>query len=99
MDQSNAFPPPPPSPHATNSPIIIRNRNQIMSPSLILKEDIVDATGGGYWERVGGTSGSNLPCQRSLHAGAVWHDLFLVFGGYVRLCDHFRKLFSVYIFE
>ena len=34
------------------------------------------------WERVEAAPGSNVPCQRSLHAAAVWKDQFLVFGGY-----------------
>lgn len=37
----------------------------------------------GFWERVPiAVSSSMLPCQRSLHAAAVWRNLFLVFGGY-----------------
>ena len=37
----------------------------------------------GFWERVPtAVNSSVLPCQRSLHAAAVWKDLFLVFGGY-----------------
>ena len=37
----------------------------------------------GFWERVPtAVNSSMLPCQRSLHAAAVWKDLFLVFGGY-----------------
>lgn len=28
------------------------------------------------------SNGESVPCQRSLHAGAVWKDSFIVFGGY-----------------
>eukprot|EP01038_Epipyxis_sp_PR26KG_P011891 gene11891-15909_t len=36
------------------------------------------------WERViaKSTPASSTPCQRSLHAGAVWKNYFVVFGGY-----------------
>lgn len=34
------------------------------------------------WEAVKPIKGSVIPCQRSLHAGAVWKDRFFVFGGY-----------------
>mmetsp|Transcript_2259 Transcript_2259/g.4792 ORF Transcript_2259/g.4792 Transcript_2259/m.4792 type:complete len:237 (-) Transcript_2259:329-1039(-) len=35
------------------------------------------------WELIeSSTSSSNVPCQRSLHAGAVWKHFFIVFGGY-----------------
>ncbi len=34
------------------------------------------------WEKVSAATGSSVPCQRSLHAGAVWKDNFIVFGGY-----------------
>ena len=35
------------------------------------------------WEKVEiKQSIGNIPCQRSLHAGAVWKDYFVVFGGY-----------------
>jgi len=33
------------------------------------------------WELIEAKAGS-LPCQRSLHAGAVWKNFFIVFGGY-----------------
>jgi len=37
----------------------------------------------GFWERVpAAVSSSALPCQRSLHAAAVWQDMLLIFGGY-----------------
>lgn len=34
------------------------------------------------WEKIEPKLGSMVPCHRSLHAGAVWKDYFLVFGGY-----------------
>lgn len=34
------------------------------------------------WEIVEAKNQQNVPCQRSLHAGAVWRDNFVVFGGY-----------------
>jgi N-acetylneuraminic acid mutarotase len=34
------------------------------------------------WEMIEPKQGSSIPCQRSLHAGAIWRDQFLVFGGY-----------------
>lgn len=34
------------------------------------------------WESIQPRPGSIVPCQRSLHAGAVWKDCFVVFGGY-----------------
>lgn len=34
------------------------------------------------WEIVETRRGCPPPCQRSLHAGAVWKDNFVVFGGY-----------------
>lgn len=34
------------------------------------------------WEIVETQNQHEVPCQRSLHAGAVWRDNFVVFGGY-----------------
>jgi len=34
------------------------------------------------WEKVEARVGSNIPCQRSLHAAAVCGDSLFVFGGY-----------------
>jgi len=34
------------------------------------------------WEMVETAEESRVPCARSLHAGAVWGDKFVVFGGY-----------------
>lgn len=37
----------------------------------------------------------SLPCQRSLHAGAVWKDFFIVFGGY----DGVSRVNDLYAFS
>lgn len=48
----------------------------------------------GVWERVE-TRGTVVPCQRSLHAGAVWKDNFIVFGGY----DGHHRVNDLYSFD
>lgn len=51
----------------------------------------------GRWESVDCAEtqkGSVVPCQRSLHAGAVWKDNFIVFGGY----DGARRVNDLYQF-
>lgn len=47
------------------------------------------------WEVVEAAPGSSIPCQRSLHAGAVWRDQFLVFGGY----DGLHRVNDLYSFD
>lgn len=47
------------------------------------------------WEVVEAATGSSIPCQRSLHAGAVWRDQFLVFGGY----DGLHRVNDLYSFD
>jgi leucine-zipper-like transcriptional regulator 1 len=47
------------------------------------------------WERVEATRDSAVPCQRSLHAGAVWKDNFIVFGGY----DGHHRVNDLYSFN
>eukprot|EP01039_Chlorochromonas_danica_P005894 gene5894-6490_t len=49
----------------------------------------------GRWEYVECRKGSVAPCQRSLHAGAVWKDHFIVFGGY----DGQRRVNDLYLFD
>jgi hypothetical protein len=49
----------------------------------------------GYWEVVDTREGSIVPCQRSLHAGAIWRDSFIVFGGY----DGFRRVNDLHSFN
>lgn len=46
------------------------------------------------WERVE-VRGQAIPCQRSLHAGAVWKDSFVVFGGY----DGHHRVNDLYAFN
>jgi len=46
------------------------------------------------WERVA-VRGEAMPCQRSLHAGAVWRDCFVVFGGY----DGHHRVNDLYAFD
>ena len=62
------YPPPPPS-----SSKIQREKSQTQNG--------VPPPG---WSIVDSRDDFNLtwPCQRSLHAGAVWKDYFIVFGGY-----------------
>jgi len=47
------------------------------------------------WEYVVAKDSTSLPCQRSLHAGAVWKDCFVVFGGY----DGHRRVNDLYSFN
>lgn len=47
------------------------------------------------WERVPATTDSTLPCQRSLHAGAVWRDFLIIFGGY----DGHHRVNDLYSFD
>ena len=47
------------------------------------------------WERVEAKLGSMLPVQRSLHAGAVWRDFFIIFGGY----DGHHRVNDLYSFN
>ncbi len=47
----------------------------------------------GRWEQVESRRGV-VPCQRSLHAGAVWKDHFIIFGGY----DGQRRVNDMYQF-
>jgi hypothetical protein len=51
--------------------------------------------GMGYWEVIEPREGSAVPCQRSLHAGAVWKDYFVVFGGY----DGLHRVNDLYSFH
>lgn len=61
------LPSPPPYDRATPIYAHENRRNQLVSSG---------------WEMIIPRAGSVVPCQRSLHAGAVWKDYFLVFGGY-----------------
>lgn len=63
-------PPPPPSSSGKHSRDMGASSNQQTGAKA------------GEWEHVETDSSSSPPCQRSLHAGAVWEDFFLVFGGY-----------------
>jgi hypothetical protein len=47
------------------------------------------------WEVVEPKALSTIPCQRSLHAAAVWKDQFLVFGGY----DGLHRVNDLYAFD
>jgi hypothetical protein len=47
------------------------------------------------WEVVEPKASSTIPCQRSLHAAAVWKDQFLVFGGY----DGLHRVNDLYAFD
>lgn len=47
------------------------------------------------WEIVEPRDSSQIPCQRSLHAGAVWKDYFIVFGGY----DGLHRVNDLYSFN
>lgn len=47
------------------------------------------------WEKVEAGEDSSLPCQRSLHAGAIWKDSFVVFGGY----DGHHRVNDLYSFN
>lgn len=56
----------------------------------------LESTVTGFWEKVpAAVSSSIVPCQRSLHAGAVWDDMFLVFGGY----DGLRRVNDLYAYH
>lgn len=47
------------------------------------------------WQKVEADADSALPCQRSLHAGAIWKDSFVVFGGY----DGHHRVNDLYSFN
>jgi len=47
------------------------------------------------WQKVEAEADSVLPCQRSLHAGAIWKDSFVVFGGY----DGHHRVNDLYSFN
>ncbi|RYY68915.1 hypothetical protein EON63_24270 [archaeon] len=49
----------------------------------------------GRWETIEARVDSVLPCQRSLHAGAVWKDCFVIFGGY----DGSRRVNDLYSYS
>eukprot|EP01031_Cornospumella_fuschlensis_P037260 gene37260-45234_t len=49
----------------------------------------------GRWETIEPRVDSALPCQRSLHAGAVWKDSFVIFGGY----DGSRRVNDLYSYN
>ena len=49
----------------------------------------------GYWQKIEPAAGSQVPCQRSLHAGAVWTDCMVIFGGY----NGFDRLQDLYSFN
>lgn len=74
---NNLLPPPPPrpSPNANGAFSIaqIHGKRRASSSSS-------DRVYG--WEIIQPADASQIPCQRSLHAGAVWRDYFVVFGGY-----------------
>lgn len=47
------------------------------------------------WQKVEAQDDTTIPCQRSLHAGAIWKDCFVVFGGY----DGHRRVNDLYSFN
>ena len=73
------FPPPPPPSGAD---------------CLNMKEYGGKLTSTNGWERIE-SKGTVIPCQRSLHAGAVWRDNFIVFGGY----DGHHRVNDLYSFN
>lgn len=82
------LPPPPPTPHLLSTPTQAVGGGAY-SISAIAQQRAATT---GYntstprivngWEVVEATDASTIPCQRSLHAGAVWKDYFIIFGGY-----------------
>lgn len=74
---NNLLPPPPPSSSASASGAfsIAQIHGKRSTPA-----STVNRVYG--WEIIQPADISEIPCQRSLHAGAVWRDYFVVFGGY-----------------
>ena len=51
-------------------------------PPPVQSEQLQQQEGAYGWDRVKVLDEGRLPCQRSLHAAAVWNDSLYVFGGY-----------------
>ncbi len=88
---------PPPPPYSIN-PFYVGGVGGIATPSHPPSTPAPvtsSITHSGQWEVVEPSEGSVLPCQRSLHAGAVWRDYFIVFGGY----DGIRRVNDLYAFS
>lgn len=81
------FPPPPPPRQLFTSPSSSSHQNQTGMGKYSHPVR-------GRWEPVECAKGSAIPCQRSLHAGAVWRSYFYVFGGY----DGQRRVNDLYQF-
>lgn len=75
---------------AFGSPSHSFHQHDYTSSSSSYKRELISG-----WEIVEAKENSDVPCQRSLHAGAVWKDSFVVFGGY----DGFRRVNDLYAFD
>lgn len=71
-------PPPIPVDSAATGPLNTNTGSSSNSRASILNNNLR-----GYWERVEpkNKNPDTLPCQRSLHAGAVWNHQLIIFGG------------------
>lgn len=65
------------------------------NPSSVADENRRNQLVSSGWEMIMPLAGSVVPSARSLHAGAVWKDYFLVFGGY----DGQRRVNDLYSFS